>query len=333
MAKKKAKKATERKPVVMMKPIKPSQWGSVVHHHIAISGGRTSGKMTYDWLKCNGWKAPKNSSLTFCNTGQERNETLDYVQAMSEAWGVKVVWLEYDRVPAKEIDLSIFPTPRRAQYVEKQAKKGELTHWFKIVDYNTAHRIGQPNSPFDKLLEWMSVLPNPVSRSCSGQMKARTMFRYLWSIGVRDFTSYIGYRADEADRAVDLLCQRDLVPGQTFSFPLIDWGVNEEAVMEFWKQQPFNLQLQQFEGNCDLCFMKSVPKRIELMRRNPASAKWWIDWESRKDAGAGSRFRLEQSYASLLERSKTALPILLPEGEDGCGACTAGTLSYAEDGE
>jgi 3'-phosphoadenosine 5'-phosphosulfate sulfotransferase (PAPS reductase)/FAD synthetase len=317
--------------------VKPSQWGKVKHHHFALSGGRTSGRMLREWLDCLGG-VPANSSVLFCNTGREEDATLDFLHEMEVRWGVPITWLEYDRVPAADIDLGIFPTPRRRQYVERQAKAGEDTHWFRVVSYETAHRIGDDGpSPFDKLLEWMSVLPNPRVRACSAQMKSRAMLRYLWSRGVYEFTSYIGYRADEMDRAAELLASKDLIPGNTFSFPLIDWGITEPQVMDFWEAQPFDLGIEQFEGNCDLCFMKSVPKRVEIMRRSPERAAWWSGWEDRKSAecdGLGGRFRAEQSYADLLERARISLATVTPEGDcEPCGACTTGTLEWREDEE
>lgn len=42
---------------------------------------------------------------------------------------------------------------------------------------------------------------------------------------------------------------------------------------------PFDLKLQDWEGNCDLCFLKGQKKRIRIIRDNPALAQWWIDQE------------------------------------------------------
>lgn len=320
----------------MQKPIKWINAKDIKFHQLSFSGGRTSGRMLKEWLDTmNG--VPDNSMVLFANTGREEDATLDFIHECETQWGVPIIWLEYDRVPASSIDLSVFPTPRRASYVRGQASRGEDTHWFKVVNYETAHRIGQPNSPFDKVLEWMSVLPNPRVRSCSAQLKTRTMMRYMWTKRIYEFTSYIGYRADEADRGADLLNSRDLIQGNTFCFPLIDMGIREEDVMEFWSKQSFDLKLQQFEGNCDLCFMKSVPKRIEVMRRKPDRAEWWINWEKRKTKEGrttGGQFRLEQSYESLFERSKTALPMFTDqERNDACGTCTTGAMEWAEDDE
>lgn len=302
-----------------MKPVKPHDLLHVAHHHFSLSGGRTSGRMLHDWLTFMGG-LPSNSSVVFCNTGKEDDRTLDFLDEMSRRWNVPIIWLEYTRVPARSIDTSIFPTKRRAQYVERQAERDETTHWFREVSYESAHRNGQPNSPFDELLEWMSVLPNPRVRSCSAQLKSRTMARYLWSKRIYEFTSYIGYRSDETDRAVELLKSRDLLPGNTFA------------------QQPFDLRLEQFEGNCDLCFMKSVPKRLEIIRRNPQSAQWWSEWEKKKKKttteGFGSRWRREQSYEDLAKRALIELP-KVDEIHDpsGCVACTTGAMSWKDGDE
>ncbi|MDR1935893.1 MAG: Nin-like protein, partial [Candidatus Accumulibacter sp.] len=56
------------------------------------------------------------------------------------------------------------------------------------------------------------------------------------------------------------------------------------------------------EGNCDLCFLKSLGQRLALVKARPEAAAWWIRMESlnlaRKPGGA--RFRLHgPGYAEL----------------------------------
>lgn len=294
--------------------------------------------MLHDWLGYMGG-IPKNMKVIFCNTGREDERTFKFLHNIETHWGVPVIWLEYTRVPASTIDCDIFPTKRRGDHVRKQAEAGENTHWFRQVSYETAHRKEQPNRPFDVLLEWMSVLPNNRVRACSSQLKARTAMRYLWSMGIYEFTSYIGFRDDEHDRANKTLAAQDTVPGNTFGFPLIEFEVDESGVMEFWAKQSFDLQMEQFEGNCDLCFMKKEYKRLEFIRRNPDAADWWIGWEVKKalvtDADGG-KFIKNKSYKAM---KKVALQLANPlfdddpQGKGFCEACTDGTLSYPDDGD
>lgn len=58
---------------------------------------------------------------------------------------------------------------------------------------------------------------------------------------------------------------------------------------------PFDLGLRSYEGNCDLCFLKSRAKLEAIIRENPGIERWWSDQEI---VGKG-RFVTERSYADL----------------------------------
>lgn len=264
---------------------------------LLLSGGRTSGFMLKrklqsvpnfrrDWL------------VVFCNTGKEMPQTLEFVHEMETRWNVPVIWLEYHRVPAVTVTPDIFPSPRRNKNLATAAAKGETVHWFKRVDYLTADRTGKP---FDELLEWMSVLPNPIGRACSMQLKIRTAMRYLFSIGLKEYAPNIGIRKDEAHRAIEILANCD--DYEKPAFPLIEDGMTEQDVLSFWANNDFDLQLRSFQGNCDLCFLKAKWKRVLMAQENPASADWWAGWEAKKaltaTTGNGAVFRIKEPYSQI----------------------------------
>ena len=62
---------------------------------VSFSGGRTSAYMLYKILEAHGGKLPDHIKCLFSNTGKELPETLDFVQACSDNWGVEIVWLEF----------------------------------------------------------------------------------------------------------------------------------------------------------------------------------------------------------------------------------------------
>lgn len=231
----------------------------------------------------------------FCNTGKERLQTLDFVHEVETRWKVPIVWLEYHRVPAVFIPSGVFPTERRNQNLANSAKNGEHVHWFRKVNYDTASRNG---GPFDELLYWASVLPNVTSRICSTQLKLRTAMRYLFSIGIHQYSPVIGIRKDEEHRATQILATCDSFEHP--DFPLITAGITESEVQRFWKGNSFDLNLKSYEGNCDLCFLKAKWKRKLLILENPGMADWWKNWELKK-AGLqnGRYFRLGESYADI----------------------------------
>lgn len=241
-------------------------------------------------------------TVLFCNTGKEKNETLDFVHAVETRLGFPVVWLEYTRVPATPEVAAVYPHKRSQDTVLDQYRKGITTHWFKVCDYTTARRRDEENTPFDELLSWANVLPNVRNRMCSVQMKVRTMMRYLFSQGIYEWTDNIGIRADEADRALEI---RANCPSYRHSaFPLIDAGITESDVLAYWASQDFDLQLESYQGNCDLCFLKARWKRIRVAREEPQALGWWLRQEATFASkphmtGDGRYFRKGDPYAAI----------------------------------
>ena len=179
-----------------------------------------------------------------------------------------------------------------------------------MVDYKTAARRMDARTPFDEMLEWGGTLPNVLGRGCSGQLKVRTMKRYLLAQGLETWTSHIGIRADESHRTLEVLaaCPKYI----TAKFPLNEAGVTYKMVNDWWDAQPFKLNIPNHKGNCDLCFLKAKWKRLSIMREEPESAAWWIGWEKKVEsrmiaAGkptAGARWIDGVSYEGLLAESQ-----------------------------
>ena len=84
---------------------------------ISFSGGRTSGYMLKHVVEAYGGALPDDIAVVFANTGMEHPATLDFVDTCARAWGVRVVWVEYDR---------------------------DSPHRTRIVDHRSASRNGEP---------------------------------------------------------------------------------------------------------------------------------------------------------------------------------------------
>ena len=219
---------------------------------VSFSGGRTSGYMLWHVLLAFGGKLPDDVKVIFCNTGKERPETLDFVERCSQEWGVDVTWLEY-RYEAGE-------------------PKGR--HTFAVVNYATASRNGEP---FEQVIRARKMLPNVMARFCTVELKIRTNKRYLKWIGWDHWDNAIGLRADEPQRVAKL--KKD-DKSESPVTPLARAGVTLADVKQFWREQSFDLQLEQHEGNCDLCFLKGAGKIRRIMRDKPELAEWWVKQES-----------------------------------------------------
>jgi len=273
-------------------------------HAIHFSGGRTSGFMLHKHLEAHGGKLPEGVHVIFCNTGKERTETLDFVERCSLEWGVPVVWLEYRYIPA--------PTPE---------EKGK--HTFEVVNYATASRNGEP---FEQIIQARGFLPNVVARFCTVEMKIRTAQRYLKSLGWDHWTSSIGLRADEPAR-VSRLRGTNRHNNEEPDAPLAKAGLVLDDVRRFWESQPFDLALESYQGNCDLCFLKGRGKIQKIMRENPELAEWWIDQENTIKSSKSARnasFRADRPRYEHLLRQVQEQPLLPFPDEESTIDCFCG---------
>ena len=235
---------------------------------ISFSGGRTSAYMLHQILQANG-DLPERCQVMFANTGREMPETLDFVFECGSRWAVPIIWLEYARPDGKV--------------------------GCRVVGNNSASRNGEP---FEILLKSKKYLPNAVTRFCTTELKILPMKRYLTKqLGWKHWTAAVGIRADEAHRA-----KTDSKDRWAYWYPLADAGVTKRDIYEFWKSQPFDLQLENVNGatplgNCDMCFLKSEKILAHIAKTMPDKADWWI----RMEQETGSTFRKDRNLAEFTD--------------------------------
>jgi len=234
---------------------------------INVSGGRTSGFMLHKVLEAYDGKLPDDVIPVFCNTGLEHPKTYDFLRDIETNWR-PLVWLEYQRVNDE--------------------------HSFKVVNYETASRNGEP---FADLIKAKGSLPNPQQRFCTSELKIRTGKRFCRSLGWDSWTCSIGLRADEPRRVAKI---KGDTAAEEIECPMYAAGHDVTHVLEFWKNNNFDLQLPGGDnsfGNCSLCFLKTKERLLKIMKAEPDSAEWWIKQESRTDiaaTGNGKVFRLDR---------------------------------------
>ena len=230
-------------------------------------------------------KLPDDAIVIFANTGKEDEATLKFVHDCETNWNVPIVWVEYVNNENTKLN-------------------------FKVVTYETASRNGEP---FEAVIRKRQYLPNPVTRFCTTEMKIRTIHKYLKSIGWDDHnenSDWIGIRADEPRRAAKFARER---------IPLVVAGIGKGDVGDFWKSQPFDLGLPNFNGvtyhgNCDLCFLKGESQTRSLIAEKPERAIWWAKMEALALALAskpsGALFRKDRdSYQHMMNYAKDQVPM------------------------
>lgn len=248
---------------------------------ISFSGGRTSGYMLHQIVHAHGGSLPDDVVVAFANTGKEREETLRFVHECGSRWGVKIHWLEWRKAK-----------PR-----------------FEEVGFNSASRKGEP---FAELVRGKSYLPNWQARFCTQHLKVEVLNGFAQAQGWKggEYAEVIGLRYDEGMRIMKGMANAEKY-GRQCRYPLSKAKARKADVMAFWAVQPFDLGLQSWEGNCDLCFLKGRGLRKRIIRDDPSRADWWAEQERL----TGGFFDKRDRYAGLVEEVHNS-PTMFDEPDD-----------------
>jgi len=245
---------------------------------VSFSGGRTSAMMTHillDQLK------GEDVIVCFANTGKEEEATLEFVNNCDKLWGGVVVWLEFN--PDYKKSIVVGP-------LEEEA----FEPYFKIVSFETASKDGEP---FSALIKKRKFVPNVMARFCTQELKVRVIKKFMQSLGYKNWINVVGFRYDEPRRWRG---KSGPVNKQTWEnwFPLVEMRINKPDVLAFWKKMPFDLELKEYQGNCDVCFLKGQKKLKHIAREAPEKMDWWINEEKK----TGATFSKRYSYENFRQR-------------------------------
>lgn len=204
---------------------------------LSMSGGKTSAYMARQVLTrfAHLWDE---IVTVFANTGEENEQTLEFVRQCDEHFGFNTVWVEA---------------------VVNEGKGNGTKH--RVVSFETASRHGEP---FEAVIRKYGI-PNVKHPHCTRELKQRPIESYAASLGWgRDYATAIGIRPDEARRVNPKATERKIV------YPLVDWFyADKQDVNDWWEDQAFNLKLQEHQGNCKWCWKKSFAKHSMLLNERP----------------------------------------------------------------
>jgi hypothetical protein len=212
---------------------------------ISFSGGRSSAFLLFKVLEAYDGRLPDHIKVIFCNTGKEMPQTLSFVKSCGINWKVPIVWLEY------------------------RSKKD-----FVVVDYKTSSKNGEP---FAAMIDDKKMLPSPPKRFCTSELKVLTIERYMKSLNIEQWTTFVGIRADEPRRVAKMKMKED------YLVPFAQDKIIKNDIINFWKKNNFDLDLP-FHGdfsNCDLCFLKRLSLKKTIIREDPVRALWWANEEEK----------------------------------------------------
>lgn len=203
---------------------------------ISFSGGKTSAYMTYHILEKH--REEYDIQIVFANTGQEHENTLEFVKKCDDTFGFNTVWVEA---------------------VTHAGRKGS---GHKIVSYETASRDG---APYEEMIQKYGI-PNKAYPHCTRELKLNPIHSYIKNVGWKkaEYITAIGIRADEMRRVRKSATQAKIV------YPLVDWfPATKPEINTWWEQQEFNLNIQEHQGNCVWCWKKSSSKLLRLVKESP----------------------------------------------------------------
>lgn len=263
---------------------------------VTVSGGRSSAMMARIIQTDKKYKDYE-KAYVFCNTGQERVETITFLKDIVKYWEIPLIIIEgvYSLEMGKGVS-------------------------YKIVDFDT---MAMNSEPFEQMIAHknkgvFSGLPNPDAPYCSENLKtlpAKKLFDDLF--GVNNYYKAIGYRKEDMPKRISYA---EIKEDETRIFPLISdfkTPVSQLDLTYWWRKQPFKLEIHGRYGNCELCWKKSDGNLIENIRLGTRTIDWIREMEEKYNT---VMFRNHKSIDDLIKLSNNPYTLLLDlkTEDDGC---------------
>lgn len=231
----------------------------------------------------------------YANTGLENDETLDFINKCDKYFDLGVNWIE----------------------AVVHENKGN-TH--RVVSYETAFRVKDykhPDHPYHAHVR-KNGIPNQTYKQCSDRLKQIPIEHWKKVNGYSGLKHALGMRADEHNRVLPANIRKALsgfgvdveafissenrlsmlegVDSDTLKiassydkkrkkfglvYPFYEWlNIDKQDINDWWDDMPFNLALEEHEGNCQTCWKKSNNKLSLLAIEHPErfeAMKWFED--------------------------------------------------------
>lgn len=266
-----------------------------------VSGGRSSVRLIEHFEKSEKYKG-FNKIYVFNNTGQERNETFEFMQKAEEKFGVEIVKIE--------------------GVYHKSFEEGVS---YRIVD--KWDDLDRESNVFSEMIRYKNQgifdgLPNPANPYCSTMMKARPTKKFANDVfGKGNFITSIGFRREDMPKRITW---KEIELDKKFIYPLITDFINPVdnfGLNRFYEDEGFKLEIHNKFGNCRYCFKKEDEKIIDNIRFDIESGNLeTIEWYIKHEKKYGQLFfRNKRSIEDLVELAQKPIVQSLDFGknEDG----------------
>ena len=209
---------------------------------VAFSGGRTSGYMCWWLITYMSWLYE--FTFVYANTGMEHEKTLVFVDKVDKWLNLNLVWVEAD-------------------------VRNGYDATYKVVDFESACR---DNRLFMEMAKVYGI-PNGTYIHCTRELKNRPMKKFCDDFIGKRHRIALGIRHDEFKRVKN---RTDAI------YPLATISkITKIEILDFWKQQPFDLEIEEHQGNCQGCFKKSDKKLKLLADESPEVFEGFIEMENK----------------------------------------------------
>lgn len=217
---------------------------------VSFSGGETSAFMA-QWLNNNYEKLGyENIVFVFANTGQENEQTLEFIERCDKYFNLCVQWIEVD-----------------VNY------KNKVGNSYYMTNYDNASRKGEP---FEAIIKKYGI-PNNVAPHCTRELKAYPIIKFAKQyFNNEPYDTAIGIRTDEIDRINPNYKEKN------FIYPLVtNIPTTKNMINFYWKNQPFRLELKGYQGNCITCWKKSDKKLFQIAKENKEAFNFFSKMEEK----------------------------------------------------
>lgn len=200
---------------------------------VSLSGGRTSAYLAHIMKE-----KDSETEFIFMDTGAEHPKTYEFIRNIVKHWNIKLTCLR------------VIPNPEMNK---------PSTYEILSID-----RIGPDLEPWKRMLKKYGH-PYVGGAFCTDRMKTVPFIKYCdEKYGRGGYTTWLGMRIDEPKRTSPK-------PGIRYLAEISDF--EKQDVIEWWKGQSFDLEIQEHLGNCVFCIKKSLQKVALAEKDEPDMAK------------------------------------------------------------
>lgn len=193
-------------------------------HVVSFSGGRTSAYLVHLMEQkrvVEGWDV----DYVFIDTGAEHPETYEFITNLVFHWN---------------IDLKVIKSTTPIE-------EGKGSTYKK----STVRDIGWDLTSWKEMVEKYGVPYNPGGAFCTDRLKTVPYKKYIKDAYPGGCITWLGIRIDEKSR----LRQKD-----NYKYLAEISLMKKHDIIKWWDNQPFDLEIDEWLGNCVYCIKKSINK-------------------------------------------------------------------------